>query len=81
MLKITTPCFVEGGWIPDYYAGFGEDQSPERWTGPRPGVQSILCLPLIRRKWIFRSMLLRSVACSQNCRKITIIENRMPCWF
>ena len=29
MLKITTPCFVEGGWIPDYYAGFGEDQSLE----------------------------------------------------
>ena len=29
MLMITTPCFVEGGWIPDYNAGFGEDQSPE----------------------------------------------------
>lgn len=29
MLKLTTPCFVEGGWIPDYNAGFGEDQSPE----------------------------------------------------
>ena len=29
MLKITTPCFVEGGWIPDHNAGFGEDQSPE----------------------------------------------------
>ena len=29
MLKIPTPCFVEGGWIPDYNAGFGEDQSPE----------------------------------------------------
>ena len=27
--KDTTPCFVEGGWIPDYNAGFGEDQSPE----------------------------------------------------
>ena len=29
MLKITTPCFFEGGWIPDYNAGYGEDQSPE----------------------------------------------------
>ena len=29
MLKLTTPCFLEGGWIPDYNAGFGEDQSPE----------------------------------------------------
>ena len=29
MLKITTPCFDEGGWIPDCHAGFGEDQSPE----------------------------------------------------
>ena len=29
MLKITTPCFVEGGWIPDHNAGFGEDKSPE----------------------------------------------------
>lgn len=28
MLKITTPCFVEGGWIPDDNAGFGEDKSP-----------------------------------------------------
>ena len=24
MLKLTIPCFVEGGWIPDYNAGFGE---------------------------------------------------------
>ena len=29
MLKITPPCFVEGGWIPDHNAGFGEDKSPE----------------------------------------------------
>ena len=29
MLKITTPCFFEGGWIPDHNAGYGEDQSPE----------------------------------------------------
>ena len=29
MLIITTPCFAEGGWIPDYNAGFGEDKSPE----------------------------------------------------
>ena len=29
ILKISTPCFVEGGWIPDHNAGFGEDQSPE----------------------------------------------------
>ena len=29
MLKITTPSFIEGGWIPDCHAGFGEDQSPE----------------------------------------------------
>ena len=29
MLRIATPCFVEGGWIPDYNAGFGEDKSPE----------------------------------------------------
>lgn len=29
MLKISTPCFDEGGWIPDYNTGFGEDQSPE----------------------------------------------------
>ena len=29
MLKISTPCFDEGGWIPDCHAGFGEDQSPE----------------------------------------------------
>ena len=29
MLKITTPCFDEGGWIPDRNSGFGEDKSPE----------------------------------------------------
>ena len=29
MLKITPPCFVEGGWIPDHNAGFGEDQFPK----------------------------------------------------
>ena len=32
MLKITTPCFAEGGWIPDHNAGFGEDQSPFNWN-------------------------------------------------
>ena len=25
MLKITTPGFKEGEWIPDHHAGFGED--------------------------------------------------------
>lgn len=29
MLKLTTPCFAEGGWIPNDNAGFGEDKSPE----------------------------------------------------
>ena len=29
MLKITTPCFDEGGWIPNRNSGFGEDKSPE----------------------------------------------------
>ena len=29
MLKITTPCFDEGGWIPDRNSGFGENKSPE----------------------------------------------------
>ena len=53
-----------------------EEQEKVDWTKVS-GIQSILCLPLIRRKWIFRSMLPRSVACSQNCRKITIIQNRI----
>lgn len=25
MLKITTPCFVKGGWIPDFNSEFAED--------------------------------------------------------
>ena len=25
MLKFTTPCLAEGGWIPDEHTGFGED--------------------------------------------------------
>lgn len=29
MLKLTIPCFEEGGWIPDRNTGFGEDLSPE----------------------------------------------------
>lgn len=29
MLKMTSPSFADGGWIPDRHAGYGEDQSPE----------------------------------------------------
>lgn len=29
MLKMTSPSFADGGWIPDCHAGYGEDQSPE----------------------------------------------------
>lgn len=63
-----------------------EEQEKVDWTKAWSTKYPVLAT--YQKRWLvnkknelFRSMPMRSVACSRNCRKITIIQNRMPCWF